>query len=215
MGSYTESQRFYKSDPSEIINVDQDLNYNLRRADVRVRALVEYQKTDVPSISAASISKDIGFKWYKTYTNSIWVYRNDREIWQDPNAIVEEWFTSGITWESGYGPASGDINNVAYSIFNNMVRLRGRVALNSGQSQFPLNTNTNFMTLPTSARPLVQKYFTLYGGNGTSDFQCFRLFIPQSSASDQRLEFCKYGGASENADENYLDLNDVWYALDT
>lgn len=214
MGDYTTNQKYYKPDGDEFVNVEQDLNYNLRRADQRIKPLVEYAITDVPSITSASIPKDTGFKWWKSYTNSVWAQRSDGIIYQDPNAQIDIWSNVGFTWEPGYGPANNDIDNVAATFYNNFARLRGRVVLNGGSSDIPANVVTNFMTLPAHLRPATQKYFTIYGGNATSgDFQIFRLFIPQSGAADPRCEFVKYGGASSGI-ERYISLNDVYYALD-
>ncbi len=215
MGTYTSNQQLYLIDPSELVSVENNLNYNLRRADERIRPLVEYQITDEASISASSLPKDTGFKWYKTYTGGIWNYR-DGGIFQDPNAQIDTWSTSSITFEAGYGSSDLDVNRIAYSTSanGNFIRWRGRLVLNSGTSELPANTTTDFMTPPVGVLPLTSKYFTVYGGNSTGDFQCFRIFIPSSGSADKRMEFVKYGGNASSSGERYLSLTDVMYSLD-
>lgn len=214
MGDYTSTQKYYLIDPEEFVAVDQDLNYNLRRADSRIKALVEYQVTAEASIVlSTNLEKDTGFKWYKSYTNSIWNYRNNT-LSQDVNCQIDTWSPNGITFETGYNSVDQGVDRVAYSSFNNFVRWRGRVRLNSGDA-LPTNTTVDFMTVPTSILPVRAKYFTVYGGNSTgTEFQCFRIFVPASNAGDKRIEFCKYGGNGSANDENYISLNDVFYALD-
>jgi len=214
MGEYSVPQNFYLIDGSELVNVDQDLNYNLQRADDRVRPLIEYVVTDEPSISASSLPKDTGFKWYKTYTGAIWNYR-DGGVFQDTNAQVDTWSVSGLTFETGYGSADQELARIAYSTSTGgFVRFRGRLVLNGTASELPVNTTVNFMTVPSSILPVRQKYFTCYGGNAASgDFQCFRIFVPQQGSGDDRIEFIKYGGNASSAAERYLSLNDVFYSL--
>jgi hypothetical protein len=214
MGSYTNPQNFYLIDPTELVNVDNDLNYNLQRADTRIRSLVEYVYTDVPSITDSSLTKGTGFKWYKTYTNAIWNARDTTSgVFQDPNAQVDSWSTSDIVFESGYGSTNLQEQRVGYSIFNGWVRWRGRVALTNG-NELPANTVTDFLTPPASTQPNKGRYFTVHGGNASGvDFQVFRVFIPAAGSADVRLEFIKYGGNSATSGDRYLSLNDVYYPL--
>jgi hypothetical protein len=213
MGSYTDPQNFYLINSDELVNVDQDLNYNLQRADDRVRPLVEYVVTDEPSISASSLPKDTGFKWWKTYTGAIFNYL-DGSVRQDVNCSVDEWSVTGLTFETGYGSVDQDVNRIAYSVtVDGFVRFRGRLHLTSG-GELPANTTVNFLTLPSSILPVRQKYFTIYGGNAAaSDFQCFRIFVPQQGSGDDRMEYIKYGGNSASASDRYFSLNDVFYSI--
>lgn len=213
MGSYTDPQNFYLIDGSELVSVEQDLNYNLKRADDRVRPLVEYLVTDEPTITTSSLPKDTGFKWYKTYTGAIYHYRGG--IFQDINASIDTWSVSGLSFESGYGSLDQEENRIAFSLTpDGFVRWRGRLVLDNQASELPLNTTINFLTPPASVLPVRARYFTLYGGNASgTDFQCFRLFVPQAGAADTRLEFVKYGSTASSSGERYLSLNDVYYAL--
>lgn len=213
MGSYTENQRFYLIEPEELVSVDNDLNYNLQRADQRVRNLVEYMYTDEPSISGSDLPKEQGFKWYKSYTNSVWHGRGTGAgIFQCVANPVATWSFSGLSFESGYESMDLSINRTAYSVFNGWVRLRGRV-IRTGKLEIPTESIINFLTLPDSVMPTRSKYFTVWGGNSTGDFQMFRLFIPAVTDGDKRLEMIKYGGPSSGEDERYISLNDVYYPL--
>jgi hypothetical protein len=213
MGSYTNPQNFYLIDEDELVNVDNDLNYNLQRADDRVRPLVEYVITAEPSISASTLPKDTGFKWYKSYTNAIWNYR-DGAVWQDTNSQVDSWSTSGLTFETGYDSANQEESRIAYSIFNGFVRWRGRLVLTSG-GELPANTVVDFMTPPDAALPSKSRYFFVHGGNAaSSSFQTFRIFIPAVGNADKRMEYIKYGGSSSSSDQRYISLNDLYYPID-
>lgn len=216
MGEYTDKQKFYLIEGSELVNADQDLNYNLARADTRVKPLVEYQITDESSITNSNLPKDVGFKWYKTYTNAIWVQHKDGLVYQDTNTWVDTWSLNGIVFYNNYGSMNLEADRIAYSAFNGFVHLRGKLCLNGTASDLPANVNIKFMEIPSEYLPPVARYFTVYGGNASgSDFQCARIFIPAQSASDHRLEFCKYGGNSSVATERYLSLNDVFYSYTT
>lgn len=214
MGEYTDTQRFYLADPEELVSVENDLNYNLRRADERVRNLVEYQYTDEQSITVSSLTKEQGFKWYKSYSNSVWFGRGTgTQIWQSVANPVDEWKVTGLSFESGYQSMDSDINRTAYCITGNWVRLRGRV-IRTGQLEIPTESIINFLTLPDEAMPKRARYFTVWGGNATSDFQVFRVFIPAVTDGDKRMEMMKYGGNATSEAERYISLNDIFYPLD-
>lgn len=212
MGNYTTNQRFYQSNPTELVDVNQDLNYNLRRADERVKPLVEYQWTDVESISQSDVPKDIGFRYFKTYTNSIWNWQGDG-IFQDGNGQIAIWQFASLTFESGYKSRDLEANRIAYAVHDNFCTWRGILVKTDG-SDLDLNTSVNVLTPPDSVLPITSKYVMVYGGNSTGDFQCARIFIPARDAADKRIEYCKYGGGGNGDTEKYLSFSDVGYPLD-
>lgn len=212
MGSYTAQQGFYVIDPSELVNVETDLHFNLDRADQRVKPLVEYQATDEVSISnSTTLLKETGFKWYKTRSGSVWSYR-DNTTWQDGNTVVESWSTSGISFEAGYGSFDLGINRTAYCVVDNEVHFRGRV-IATGQAELPLNTVVNFLNVPVSILPNTSRYFFVSGGDATGNYQAARVFVPSATDADKRLEFTMYGGTSVGPDDRYVSLNDIRYHL--
>jgi len=212
MGDYSPNQQFYLTDPSELVDVEQHVNYNFRRADERVRPLVEYQITSLPSISDSDLTKDTGFKWYKTYSNSIYHWR-DGAIFQDANATVGAWSFSNIVFASTYTSFNSAEGRIGYMLDDaGIVHWRGKLAFNAG-SALPANVATKFLVPPSGYSPNRARYFTVYGGDSTGDFQCYRIFIPDSAASDKSFEFCKYGGNGTTTGENYISLNDIHYPL--
>lgn len=211
MGSYTSSQDFYLIDSSELVNVETDLNYNLRRADERVRPLVEWQWTDVDNITSSNLTKDEGFKWYKARSNSVFYYRSGTVV-QDTNSRVDSWSSTGIVYETGYEDWDQGSGKFMYCTGDNWVRWRGRIQA-TGLVELPITTTVNFVTVPTSILPLTSKYFFVHGGNSGS-YQAARIFVPSSSDADKRIEFIKYGNVSNNVTERYLSLNDIYYPLD-
>jgi hypothetical protein len=219
LGEYTDNQKFYLIDPTELVSVESDINYNLHRADSRVRSLIEYTTVD-PSVSNISVSttidKDTGYKFYKAYSNSVWSYDGrSTQVLQDFNSIVDPWSVEGITFEPGYGsPSAFPQDRIAYSVRDNFVRLRGRLVLNDTSNDLPLASVENCFTLPTNILPLTQKYFFCNGGNAASNqFQTFRVFIPPNDASDKRIEFIKYGGNASGSGDRYLSLGDIYYPI--
>jgi hypothetical protein len=212
MGSYTAQQGFYVIDPSELVNVETDLHFNLDRADERVKPLVEYLATDEVAISSSvNLIRETGFKWYKTRSGSVWHYR-DGLVLQDPNTPVDSWTTSGISFEAGYESFDLGINRTAYTVVDNEVHFRGRV-IASGKAELPLNTVVNFLNVPTSILPNTPRYFFVSGGDATGNYQAARVFVPASTDADKRLEFIMYGGTSTGSDDRYVSLNDIRYSL--
>lgn len=217
MSGYTDNQGFYQIGGSELVSVENNLNYNLRRADERVKALVEYQVTDVPSILNAGIPVDIGYKFYKTYTNAIWNYRRNSVtgslgVFQDGNAAVDSWTFNVGTFEPGWGSQDFGDNRIGYSIFNGFVRWRGRLALTNG-GEIAANTTFNFLTAPAETRPERARYAFCYGGESISSYQTARVLIAAAGAADLRMEFVKYGGNSLSPSDRYINLNGLQYPL--
>lgn len=212
MGSLSPNQKFWLIGQNDLVNVEQDLNYNLERVDYRMRTLVEYMKTDVASITAtSSMVKEPGMKWYKTFSNSIWYCHDNTGIYQDPNAQVDTWNTD-ITFESGFSSLDTSTNRIGYSIFGGLVRLRGKL-IRTGLAAFTKNIATDVFTLPASARPDESRYFFVHMGEGLTQFQVARIFIPSSSSGDLRCECMIYGQDGQVSGNNYISLNDIYYPI--
>lgn len=212
MGDYSPNQKFWLIGENDLVNVEQDLNYNLNRVDYRMRTLVEYMKTDVASISATpSMVKEPGMKWYKTFSNSIWYCHDNTGIYQDPNAQVDTWNTN-VTFEAGFSSLDTSTNRIGYSVFGGLVRLRGKL-IRTGMAAFVKNTATNVFTLPAAAKPDEARYFHVHMGSGLTQFQCARFFIPAAASGDQRCEVLVYGQDGAPSDNNFVSLNDVYYPI--
>lgn len=212
MGDYTPNQKFWRIGSGDLVNVEQDLNYNLDRVDYRMRTLVEYMKTDVQSISGTpSMVKEPGMKWYKTYSNAIWYAHDNTGIYQDPNAQVDQWFTD-ITFEAGFSSLDTGSNRIGYSTFGGQVRLRGKL-IRTGLAAFTKNTATDVFTLPTAVLPAKSRYCFVHMGEGLTQFQTARVFIPAATAGDLRCEVIVYGQDGAPSSNNYVSLNDVYYTI--
>lgn len=213
MGSLTPNQAFWLIGETDLVNVEQDLNYNLSRVDYRMRTLVEYMKTDVASISAdSSLVKEPGMKWYKTYTGAIWYCHEGTGIVQDPNAAVDTFISSTISYEPGFQSLDQANNKIGYSSFGGEIRLRGKL-IRTGSAAFTKNTATDVFSLPPAILPDEARYFFVPMGEGISQFQMARIFIPASSSGDLRCEVIVYGQDGLGAGNNFISLNDVKYTI--
>jgi hypothetical protein len=218
MGSYTDPEKFYLIDPNELVSVDSDINYNLLRADTRLKALAEYQVTDVTSISNSEILLERGFKYYKTYSNSIWNYHalpdNSENLFQDPNSPVESWRVDFGSFVSGYGSQDQGTNKIAYSIMDGWVHFRGHLVFNNGTSELPANSGYNFINLSENLIPEANRFFMLSGGRAIpGGIQIFRVVAAGSSDGGSKLSFTKYGNNAIDAANRYLSLNGLRYPL--
>lgn len=219
MGSYTDSQKFYLIDPSELVNVESDINYNFRRMDTRLRNLVDYKVTDVSNITNSTLEKEVGYKWYKTASNSIWNWHkrastNTSEPFQDPNAVVQTWSSSVGTFVTGYGSLNQESDRIGYSIFNGWVQWRGKLVLNGGASELPLNVGTSFLTPPTNLMPNRTRYFLCSGGYSVvGDYQIARIVVPSPTDSVTRMSFTRWGSNGGNNLNRFINLNDLRYPL--
>lgn len=216
MAGSTAHMGFNRIDDTDLVEVERDINYNFKRADTYIKPLIEYQLTDVSSIANSDIPKDVGFKYYKWFTNSIWSVRvaGSNVIYQDINSQVSTWTTQFGTFEPGYGSLDLISNRIAVSVFNGWVTWRGKLALNAGGSVLPAYSVINFLTVNADLLPTRARYFTVGGGKATGEQQVGRIFIPNVGSADHRMEFTKYGGAPATVADRYLSLNTIRYPLD-
>lgn len=217
MAGSTPHLGFNTLEDTDLVEVEPDINYNFRRADSWIKPLIEYQMTDEESITGSDLPREIGFKYYKWYSNSLWSARSSgaTTVYQDPNTTVSTWSTSFGSFVSGYSSQDELENKVAVNVFNGWVTWRGRVVLNGGSSVLPSHVVSNFITLNSDLIPTRARYFTVGAGDAAAaaDPQVFRVFIPPASSSDKRMEFIKYGGAAATVADRYVCLNTIRYPL--
>lgn len=216
MGSYTPNRKYYLIDPSQFVNVEQDINFNFKKYDEEAPYLLTYRATDSSYITGDHYL-GAGYKFFKRKTNSVWVSRVDGgPIYQDVNATVQSWSTTGFTFETGYGSMDQNENRISYHVdsYTKQVTWRGRLVLNGGSSSLPLNVSTKFMSVDPSILPSVAKYFTVYGGNVSNDYLIARIYVPASNSTDLRVEFCCYGATPQPAGERFINLSTVSYPLE-
>lgn len=212
MGEYSATQKFYKPGPDELVNVESHLNYNMRRADTRVKALVEFIPTDVSSISTSTLEAENGFKWYKRISNSFYIKTPTSGIAQyNANAQVPSWSTSGITFQGGYKSENEFESKISYSTEDggSIVRWRGKLILGDYQ-QIPRNTNIIVANIPASVTPYRSKYIHTQMGNAGGSFSVARLLFHSLG----RIEICRMGSDQTDPQERYISFNSCFYTRD-
>lgn len=215
MGEYTANQNFYKPDPDEFVDVDSQIAYNFRRADERVRAMVEYQYTDVPVISGVEPS-DKGYKFFKASTNTVYVRRTEDLILSQasPNGDTDSFTTSGLSSQNGYRSVDFATQQLSYRVepTSGVCTWRGSVQLNDAADQIPLNTNTVVFTMPAagsaSPTPIARsKYFLVHMGIATGGFSILRIFF----GSNGNIEINRMGINQTDPTQRYISFNDIQY----
>lgn len=214
MGEYTAIARLYKTAADEVVDVEQQLNYNWDIADLNVKRLLEYEytTTSVPDVVGA-LSRS---RFYKEYSNSFLAYfTSGNFFWQDPVAKVTAWTLAESLLSGGY--VSHPDFPLAYRRITTdgtteEIEWTGAVWLNG--ALLPLNTNTEIITagtMPASIRPDVSKYWQVSAGNTSADYSVARLFF----GSPGDVEFKRYGSnASTSNDERRIEFTGVKYNVE-
>lgn len=215
MGSYTPNQNFYKPDSDEFVDVDTQINYNLRRADERVRAMIEWQYTEAAIISGTE-PRDVGYKFYKASTNSLYVAPySDLDLQQSSNLnSTLSWTTSGLSSQGGYRSVDFATQQLSYRVegFDGQCTWRGAIQLNDTADQIPVNTNIVVFTMPaagsTSPTPLSRaKYFYVHMGIAPGDFSCARVLFKTNG----EIEINRMGIGQTDPAQRYISFNDISY----
>jgi hypothetical protein len=210
LGTYTATQDFYKPAPDEFVDVESQINYNLRRADEDVRAKVEWQYTELPVISGFA-PRELGYKFYKASTNSLFVCAEaDLTLQQhSPFCPTEAWTASGIlSFPGGYQSEDLDTKRLSYSKegFDGIVQWRGSLKLNN-YDQIPLNTNIQVMTIDPAIAPARSKYFTVHMGIQAGNYSiCRVLFLNTGSVEINRM-----GINQTDPTQRFVSFNDIQY----
>lgn len=215
MGTYTSTQGFYKPDPDEFVDVEAQINYNWRRADSRVKQLVEWQY--IPgtylNVGDAYASREAGMKFYKASSNMVTFATNSTgTLAQDSNSKVYSWSSSGVSFYGGYQSENSDEQKFTYRIdtTDGMIHLRGGVKLNSGADQIPRNTNITIINLPFNARPSRNKYFYVHMGIVSSNFSCCRVLVMATTGD---IEINRMGADQTDPTQRVVSFNDISYPV--
>lgn len=216
MGSYSATQGFYEPGADEFVDVESQLNYNLRRADDRVRQLIEWQyvPSNYKTIPDAYPVREVGMKYYKAYSNCpqyTTTTNGKLTLGQDSNSIVFSWSSSGISFQGGYQSENTAEQLISYrrDLVTNTVHWRGGLKLNASADDIPLNTNITVMTIPSNVRPTRGKYFYVHMGFATGNFACCRvLFQPGGT-----VEINKMGIAQTDSTQRAVSFNDISYPI--
>lgn len=180
MGIYTTNFGLYKPDATENVDVDSQVNRNLDIIDSNMKPLMEWQRYDGSSISGDSaLVKKHGYRFYKTYSNSIWFYNATTDsVLQGLDNFCPSWKTLTAVISAGYtgvgvdadpsGPDWPHLCQISRSVSASDIEMSGKIRL-STSAELPLNTTTTIISnLPTDMRPLEQKNFITASPGGSS-----------------------------------------------
>lgn len=220
MGSYTNTLRYYKPVSNEVVDVEQHLNYNWDINDLQMKRLLEYEYVSGqnPNVVGA-LSRS---RFYKEYSNTIQAYfRSSPDFfWQDPSAFASAWVNASSLITGGGGgydphPSLPPAYRTIKKSGGSTAEIEWTGALWQGGSQLTIGTNFTVMvagTLPAAIRPVVTKYFDVWGGNTASDYCVGRLLI----GNDGRMEFKLYGidPPSMDSEENRLEFTGIIYNVE-
>lgn len=210
MGQYSATQNFYKPSSEELVDVESQINYNLRRADERVRQLVEWQyiPSSYQNVQDAYPEREIGMKYYKASTNCpqyTTLSSGSLTLAQDSNSRVYSWTQSGLSFLNNYTSENNAEQRISYRLdpVTNTVHWRGGLVLKTSMDQIPLNTNIQVITLPTVIRPTRSKYAFVHMGIASSGYSVCRILftsagiveinrmgIDQTDSSQRAVSFC-------------------------
>lgn len=220
MGTYTNNFKLYKPIPDEVIDVNQQVNYNWDITDDFCKRLLEYQYFTGPSIGdTVGATNKTGERWYKTYSNAIIGASAPGAFIQDTFAHVDTWVdatslittVSGLSWQAfpNFPPAYRVISSPGSGTTE--IEWVGRLWVGGGAIQSLVSYAPVITGMPVATRPAVGKYFQLYAGNTTSDYAVARAL----ASSNGDIQFQKYGnGAATSNLENYIDLGGMRYNVE-
>jgi hypothetical protein len=218
MGDYTTYKKLYKPLPPEFVNVDQHLNYNLDIIDTYSKRILNITPTDVPNIATdALLTKEPAFKWYKTYSNSIWIGSDlggttgssvgqpvGSEVlpWTIFTAFNSEWSSNTIT------PVD---HRLAYRVSpadnTGAVKIEWRGRAYKTNQDMPSKSNLLVGTLSAQLSPLQFKAFMCPTGDSTGNPSIARL----SFNAGQIL--CNHQGGHIGNLDVYVDFAGITYTV--
>jgi hypothetical protein len=205
MPTYTPNFNLLKPVATELVDVNSQLNRNLDIIDKPLRGLFDYINTDVTSITAYELDRKPGYKYFKTYSNTLWFTGADNLVHQDNTVFVLAWGDLESYLINGWKSLPGETlryrargntatNTVAYDI-------SGSIILNN-YDQIAANTTLTVMNLPSFMIPTRSCYYMQYGGDPGS-LSCARVFIGSAGT----MQVVKYGAnAAAGNTQNKISL---------
>lgn len=215
MGEYTTQLKLYKTADVEVVDVEQQLNYNWDICDRDLKRLLEYEYVTVPSpdvVDAVSRSK-----FYKEYSNSYMTYfKTGNFFYQDPYAFVSPWVSGASMLQAGW------FDDPDFPFFYRIIKKAGGTttqiewtgAIWTGGPEIDVNTNMTFIDvgdIPVAIRPTVTKYFNVNCGNTAANYKIARIFIGSNGEGQVKL----YGQMTTTGTiENRVDFGGIKYNLE-
>jgi hypothetical protein len=218
MGTLTTNLKFYKPASTEFVDVETQINRNWDITDSAVRRLLEYEfsSASVPDV-VDSVDRA---RFYKSYSNSLvtW-FKTGNFFSQDLTANVNNWVSAKSLLQSGW------FEHPDMPIYYRIVKKSGGTTTEIewagaivNQLPDPVTIDPNItMTLmdvgamPTTIRPVVGKYFTIWGGNTTTNYSIARVLF----GTDGSLSMRRYGSNPANpGTENRIELTGIKYNVE-
>lgn len=220
MGEYTEYKKLYKPANTEFVDVDKHLNYNLNIIDKYSPPLLNLPITDAMSIgSDTSIYKETGFKWWKSWSNSIWFYSSfggvePSSLTQDSEAFVPAWTLFTALQPGWFTQFVGDEDlRLAYRKFpvdnNGGVKVEWRGRAYRGENQLLSKTSLHLGTLPVDIRPLQEKLFMCSTGVSFGTPSIARVHFTTFGGE----VWCNKQGGHVGGSEIYVDFAGISYTV--
>lgn len=211
MGDYTAKFRLYKTDPSELVDVEGQLNYNWKVLDEHVKRLMEYRYTNVTSVNNDFTDKIPMHRFYKTWSNSLLFEGNDGTLDQDSLARVRGWTSAKSLMGAGWGNKHD--NGLYYRLSARpgsgtaRVEWTGSIEYNNGALIPAYTSLTNVLTLPEGVRPKMSRYFQRSAGNTDTDYSVARIIFNRNG----NVDLIRYGSNPSSSGHNKIDFGSIVY----
>lgn len=218
MGTYTTVLKLYKTAADEVVDVEQQMNYNWDISDLQMRRLLEYEYTTAaaPNVVGA-LSRS---RFYKEYSNSFMAYFSGGNFfWQDPTAFVSPWVDATPLLQAGwfahpeFPPAYRIVKKSGGT--TSEIEWTGAIATDPvNPIQIDVNTNMAVIDIgdvPGDVRPVVSKYFLMNAGNTATNYSISRVFFNSNGS----VEIKRYGANPTNPGmENRIEFTGIKYNVE-
>lgn len=211
MGTFTGTLKLYKPAPDEIVDVNQQVNNNWQIGDKNLRPLLEYLYTTDQNLSILGALPR--WRYYKTYSNSIFAWSGTTFFFQDVTAAVYPWVNASSLVGGGWSahpdlPPYYRIVQTPGTV-NTQIEWMGSVW--QGGALIPANTPFGgVIALPAATVPVITKLFKCHAGDTASGFSIARVGF-SSVGSDVGIQ--RYGVAPISSNENRVDLGGIKYNI--
>lgn len=211
MGTYTTTFKMYKPWSSEIVDVDQHLNYNWNILDKELKRLMEYRYTNVTSVGSGFTDRGPMQRWYKTWSNSIVFQDFDNNLTQDPAANVGSWVSASSLLKNGWGIKSANglyYRLTSYGGIDHEVEWTG--AIDKDGAVIPTGSLTEVLDLPLEITPKRSRYYLRSAGNTATGFSIARITVNRFGT----IDVVRWGQPGETSGQNKIDFGGIRYQVE-
>ncbi len=211
MGTFTPTIKLYKPAPDEIVDVNQQLNFNWQIADLDLKGLLEYQYTTEQNLSTLGIQPR--HRFYKAYSNSLFAWSGSTFFFQDIAAAVYPWVNASSLVAGGWSahPDMPPFYRIVSTPASGTTQIEWMGSIWQGGALIPANTAYGgVIALPAATVPSITKLFVMNAGNTASGYSIARVSF-SSVGSDVGVQ--RYGTAPTGSSENRVDLGGIKYNI--